>query len=93
MTAQQFSDQDIGLLRQEIEMLMAERGRLLQIVGAAAVLVANLDPDDLPQDQDVIDAAEVLAEHLNLLPAEALQEALASVHAEADACDLDSDQA
>lgn len=82
MTTHQMSDQEIGLLREEIELLMAERARLLQVVGAAAVLVANLDADDLPADQDVIDAAEMLAEHLNVLSGETLQEALASVHAQ-----------
>jgi hypothetical protein len=90
MTAHHFSNQEIGLLREEIEMLMAERGALLQAVGAAAVLVANLDPADLPEDQDVIDAAEMLAEHLNTLSAETLQEALGSVRAETDSCSLDA---
>lgn len=90
MTTQQISSQEIGLLREEIEMLMAERSALLQVVGAAAVLVANLDPADLPSDQDVIDAAETLAEQLNALTAETLQEALSSVHAESDNCTLET---
>ena len=34
---------EIELLSQEIEMLMSERARLLKVVGAAAVLVANAD--------------------------------------------------
>lgn len=92
MTAHQLNDQEIALLREEIEMLMAERGKLLQVVGAAAVLVANLDPADLPTDQDVIDAAEMLAEQLNVLPVETLQESLLSVHAESDTCSLASGQ-
>ena len=37
--------QEIELLSNEIEMLMAERARLLKVVGAAAVLVANADAD------------------------------------------------
>ena len=92
MTTHQLNDQEIGLLREEIEMLMAERGRLLQVVGAAAVLVANLDPADLPHDQEVIDAAEMLAEQLNALPVETLQESLDSVHAEPDVCALVTEQ-
>ena len=83
MTMHTMSGQEVALLREEIEMLMAERGRLLKVVGAAAVLVANLDADDLPEDQDVIDAAEMLAEQLNVLSGETLQEALDSVHAKA----------
>jgi hypothetical protein len=90
MTTHHFSNQEIALLREEIEMLMNERGALLQVVGAAAALVANLDPEDLPQDQDVIEAAEQLAEHINQLPAETLQEALASVCAAPDSCSLES---
>lgn len=66
-------------------MLMRERQKLLQVAGAAAVLVANLDSDALPDDQDTIDAAEVLAESLNELSEETLQDALDSVRAEFDA--------
>jgi hypothetical protein len=84
------SGQEVALLREEVEMLMAERGRLLQVVGAAAVLVANLDAEDLPADQDVIDAAEMLAEQLNVLSGETLQEALDSVHAATDVCSLET---
>jgi len=83
MNTHTLSDQEVALLREEIEMLMAERGRLLKVVGAAAVLVANLDVEDLPEDQDVIDAAEMLAEQINVLSGETLQEALDSVHAKA----------
>jgi len=49
------------------------------------VLVANLDSDNLPADQDTIDAAEVLAESLNELSEETLKEALDIVRAEVDA--------
>jgi hypothetical protein len=48
------------------------------------VLVANLDSDTLPEDQDTIDAAEVLAESLNALSEETLKDALDSVRAEFD---------
>jgi hypothetical protein len=85
MTVHALNDQEVRLLREEIEMLMAERQGLLQVAGAAAVLVANLDEDMLPDDQDTIDAAEVLAENLNALSEETLQDALDSVVAEFDA--------
>ncbi len=84
MTVHALNDQEVALFRQEIEMLMKERARLLRVVGAAAVLVANLDTESLPDDQDTIDAAEMLAETLNALTEESLRDALASVHAEVD---------
>lgn len=84
MTIHALKDEEIHLLRKEIEMLISERQRLLQVVGAAAVLVANLDSDCLPDDEDTIDAAELLAEQLNALPEEALKDALESVQAEVD---------
>jgi hypothetical protein len=85
MTIHALNDQEVRLLREEIELLMAERQKLLHVAGAAAVLVANLDEDTLPPDQDTIDAAEVLAESLNELTEETLQDALDSVAAEFDA--------
>lgn len=85
MTVQALNTDEIRLLREEVELLMAERQGLLQVAGAAAVLVANLDEEALPQDQDTIDAAEVLAECLNALPEETLKDALESVAAEFDA--------
>ncbi|MEW5892617.1 MAG: hypothetical protein AB1697_05725 [Pseudomonadota bacterium] len=78
------NDEEVTLLREEIELLMAERQKLLQVVGAAAVLVANLDSATLPDDQDTIDAAEVLAENLNTLTEETLRDALEAVKAEFD---------
>lgn len=84
MTVHALMDEEVQLLRREIEMLMAERQRLLQVVGAAAVLVANLDSDSLPEDEDTIDAAEMLAEQLNGLAEETLKDALDSVRAEVD---------
>lgn len=84
MSVQALNNEEIRLLRKEVEMLMAERQRLLQVAGAAAVLVANLDEETLPADQDTIDAAEVLAESLNALPEETLKDALESVAAEFD---------
>ena len=67
------NNEEVTLLRKELELLMSERHRLLQVAGAAAVLVANLDTESLPQEQDTIDAAEVLAESLNSLPDETLK--------------------
>ncbi len=84
MTVHALNHQETTLLRQEIELLMAERQKLLHVTGAAAVLVANLDSETLPEDQDTIDAAEMLAESLNALPDETLKDALDSVSAELD---------
>jgi hypothetical protein len=72
--------QEVAMLREEVEMLMQERARLLKVVGAAAVLVANTDPESL-RDQ-AMDAAEMLSETLNALPEETLKDALESVQAE-----------
>lgn len=77
-------EDEVRLLRSEIEMLMSERSQLLQVTGAAAVFVANLDTDSLPDDADTIDAAEMLAEQLNGLSEETLKDALESVRAELD---------
>lgn len=74
--------QGVELLSKEIEMLMNERARLLRVVGAAAVLVANTDAETLPEA--VVDAAEELSEALNALPEESLKDALESVHAEVE---------
>ena len=82
MTVHALNNQETALLRNEIEMLMQERQRLLQVTGAAAVLVANLDIDAMPHDQETIDAAEVLGESLNALSEETLKDALQMVQAE-----------
>lgn len=84
MTVHALNDQEVALFRQEMEMLMKEREKLLHVVGAAAVLVANLDTSRLPDDQDTIDAAEMLAESLNALQEESLRDALNSVKATLD---------
>jgi len=73
--------EEVTLLRNEIEMLMQERQRLLRVAGASAVLVANLDIESLPHDQETIDAAEILGETLNELPEETLNDALQIVGA------------
>ncbi|OIR16060.1 hypothetical protein GALL_35650 [mine drainage metagenome] len=73
---------EVELLSQEIEMLMNERARLLKVVGAAAVLVANADAALL--QPNAVEAAEMLSETLNALPEETLKDALEAVHAEQD---------
>jgi hypothetical protein len=78
--------QEIAMLREELEMLMAERSSLLRVVGAAAVLMANTDGRDLPPE--AVEAAEMLSRLVNALPEESLKEALDSVHAEPGSDDL-----
>lgn len=84
MTLHAMKEDEVRLLRDEIEMLMNERRQLLQVTGAAAVFVANLDTDSLPDEADTIDAAELLAEQLNGLSEETLKDALEAVGAEVD---------
>ena len=84
MTLHAMKEDEIRLLRDEIELLMNERRQLLQVTGAAAVFVANLDTDSLPDEAVTIDAAEMLAEQLNGLSEETLRDALESVGAEVD---------
>lgn len=71
--------QETELLSREIEMLMSERARLLNVVGAAAVLVANTDAESLPQE--AAESAELLSKFVNDLPEETLKDALEAVHA------------
>jgi hypothetical protein len=74
--------QEVAMLGEEVEILMRERARLLKVVGAAAVLVANTDPESLRDE--AMDAAEMLSETLNALPEETLRDALESVQAEVE---------
>ena len=64
--------QEVELLSREIEMLMNERARMLKVVGAAAVLVANADASKL--QPNAVAAAELLSEMLNDLPEETLKD-------------------
>ena len=73
-------DEEITLLRREVEMLMGERQLLLQVVGASAALIAGLDSKRLPVG--AVEAADMVATTLNQLPEETLQDALDSVRAE-----------
>lgn len=72
-------EQELTLLREELEMLMAERQQLLQVVGAAAAMIANLDIQRLPLG--AVEAADVLATVVNRLSEETLRDALDAVHA------------
>ena len=84
MSLHAMKEDEVRLLRDEIELLMNERRQLLQVTGAAAVFVANLDTESLPDETGTIDAAEMLAEQLNGLSEETLKDALESVRAEVD---------
>lgn len=73
-------DQEIALLRREVEMLMSERQAILRVVGAATVLIASLDSKRLPVG--AVEAADMVATSINRLSEETLQDALSAVHAE-----------
>jgi len=73
-------DQEIALLREELEMLMGERQALLRVAGASAVMIASLDSKRLPVGS--IESADLVATTINDLQEETLQDALAAVHAE-----------
>ena len=72
--------QDIAMLRSEVEMLVQERAKLLRVAGAAAVFIANMEIGKLPKH--VFDAADVLATTVNALPEYTLRDCLDSVGAE-----------
>lgn len=76
-------DQEIALLREELELLMGERQALLRVVGASAALIASLDSKRLPVG--AVEAADVVATSINGLTEETLQDALSAVHAEIEA--------
>lgn len=71
--------QEVPLLRTEIELLMKERQSLLKVTGAAASLIAELNSGDLPATS--VEAADLLAESVNALPEETLQDALNAINA------------
>jgi hypothetical protein len=73
-------EQEISMLRAEIEMMMKERQSLLKTTGAAAVFIANLDSGALPED--AYEAAEMLSNCLNDLSEDTLRDALDKVRAE-----------
>lgn len=73
-------EQEIALLRREIELLMGERESLLRVVGSAAALIAGLDSKRLPVG--AVEAADMVATSINTLSEETLQDALDAVHVE-----------
>ena len=75
-------EQEIAMLRGEMELLMSERDGLLKIAGAAAAFVANVDVNVLPKG--CWDAADLLGESLNEVSEDTLKDALAAVQAEVE---------
>jgi hypothetical protein len=72
-------EQETAMLRDEIELLMGERTKLLRVAGAAAVMVANTDGRNLPSE--AAEAAEMLSKYVNALSEETLRDALETVYA------------
>ncbi len=75
--------QEISMLRAEIEMLMSERQSILRATGAAAVFVANLDSESLPEETYAV--ADILAHALNDLAEDTLRDALELVQPDIEA--------
>ena len=73
-------DQEIIMLRRELELFMSERQTLLRVVGATAALIACLDSKHLPVGAVV--SADLVATSINALSEETLQDALNAVRAE-----------
>ena len=73
-------DQEIIMLRRELEMFMGERQTLLRVVGASAALIASLDSKRLPLG--AVESADQVATSINALSEETLQDALSAVRAE-----------
>ncbi|MFZ3087037.1 MAG: hypothetical protein WA123_03125 [Methylotenera sp.] len=71
---------EINMLRTELELLMRERQTLLKVAGVAAGLIAEIDSHNLPIS--AVEAADLLATSINNLSEETLQDALNAVHAE-----------
>jgi len=65
---------EIALLGEQVEILMAERTNLLKVVGAAAIYIAHSDPETM--SSAAMNAADELSEVLNTLSEETLQDAL-----------------
>ncbi len=65
------------MLSKELDLLMAERARLLRVAGAAAQFVALMESRALPASVAI--EAELLAESVNALPEDTLRDALAAI--------------
>jgi hypothetical protein len=74
-------EQEVAMLRAEVEMLMTERRALLRTTGAAAIFVAKLDSHALPEA--TYEAADILAAALNGLSEETLRDAIELIRNEA----------
>ena len=72
----------VSMLGSELEILMSERQALLQVVGAAAALIASLDSRLLPPA--AMKSADLVATTINALPDEVLRDALEAGRAEID---------
>jgi hypothetical protein len=65
------------MLSKEIDILMAERARLLRVAGAAAQFVAVMDVRSLPEK--VATEADILGESVNALSEDTLKDALNAI--------------
>ena len=74
-------EQELAMLRSEIEMLMSERQALLRTTGAAAIFIAKLDSHALAES--TYEAADILAAALNDLSEETLRDAIELIRREA----------
>ncbi len=68
---------EVEMLRSEIEMLMADREKLLRIAGSAAKFVEKVNIARLPVS--AIPLAEAVASSVNALSEDSLREALLAV--------------
>ena len=65
------------MLSKEIDLLMAERAKLLRVAGAAAQFVAVMESRNL--QHKFATEAEILAESVNALPEDTLKDALVTI--------------
>ena len=68
---------EVEMLRSEIEMLMADREKLLRVAGSAAKFVEKVNIARLPVS--AIPLAEAVASSVNALSEDSLREALLAV--------------
>lgn len=68
---------EVEMLRSEIEMLMADREKLLRVAGAAAKFVEKVNIARLPVS--AVPLAEAVASSVNALSEDSLREALLAV--------------
>jgi hypothetical protein len=73
-------EQEVAILRTEVETLLRERQSLLRAAGAAAVFVAKLDSHAVPES--TYEAADILAGALTGLPEDTLRAAIELIRRE-----------